>query len=158
VKPKDFGPVTERLQQAVEQFDGRPDAGGEPDPPSNIRSVQMQIDAIGRGDLDAVLSQAHDDVTLDIFAPREFAFIRHAQGLADLRRAIEQNFAAVEDQRPEIANVFAEGDTVVLFGREQGRIRATGQPYDMEFVERFTFREGRLAAIRIIAAHTAPKA
>ena len=39
-----------------------------------------------------------------------------------------------------------------MIGREHGRIRETGQEYDVEFVHRFTFRDERLASIRIIAA------
>ena len=150
MQEKDFSAATARLQQALDQA-GRPMSPA--DPQRHLRSVQTQIEAIGRGDLDAVVVDAMPDVTLDIFAPPEFPWIRRAQGIDDLRRAIEQNFGSVEDQRPEINNVFAEGDTVVLFGRERGRLRGSGQAYDMEFVEKFTFRDGRLSAVRIIAAH-----
>ena len=85
-----------------------------------------------------------------------FPWLRHARGAGELRRAIQQNFEAVEDQRPEITSVFAHGDYVVLFGRERGRIRATGEAYDVEFVHRFTFRNDRLVAVRIIAASSEP--
>jgi hypothetical protein len=63
----------------------------------------------------------------------------------------------VTDQRPSITSISAQGDTVVLFGREQGRIRGSNTPYDVEFVERFTFVDGRLASVRIIVAHSAPR-
>jgi ketosteroid isomerase-like protein len=115
--------------------------------------VQSQIEAISKGDIESVLAQAADDVTLDIFAPPEFLWIRRTRGVAELRQALQQNFESVDDQRPEITNVVAHGNAVVLFGRERGRIRATGQAYDVEFVERFTFRDERLVSIRIIAAH-----
>jgi ketosteroid isomerase-like protein len=119
----------------------------------HLLSVQSQLEAIARGDFEAVLAQAADDVTLDIFAPMEFPWIRHARGVSELRAAMQQNFSAVEDQQPEITNVHTETNAVVLFGRERGRLVATGQAYDLEFVERFTFRDERLAAVRIIAAH-----
>jgi ketosteroid isomerase-like protein len=150
VKPKDFASATARLQEALNDATAPPAS----DPAhAHIKSVQSQIEAISRGDFDAVLTQAAPDVTLDIFAPPEFAWIRHAQGAAALRKAVEQNFGAVEDQRPEITSVYSQGDAVVLFGRERGRIRATGQLYDIEFVQRYTFRDERLIAVRIIAAH-----
>ena len=76
-----------------------------------------------------------------------------AEGIVELRAALEQNFAAVDQQVPQITNVFAEGDSVVLFGRESGRMVATGRPYDVEFVQRFTFHDRQLADVRIIAAH-----
>ena len=149
---KDFSTVTARLQQALDQTGLSFPAS---DPHSNVRSVQVQIEAIARGDVEAVLAEALPDVTLDIFAPPEFPWVRRATGVVELRRALEQNFGAVDDQQPDITNVFAEGNAVVLFGRERGRIRASGQRYDVEFVEKFTFRDGRLAGIRIIAAHAA---
>ena len=62
---------------------------------------------------------------------------------------------SVDEQRPTIRDVFAEGDTVILFGAETGRIRSAGTSYMVEFVERFTFREGRLVAIRIVGAYAA---
>jgi ketosteroid isomerase-like protein len=95
-------------------------------------------------------------VTLDVFVPPEFPFVRMARGAGAFRRAIEHNFSAVVDQRPEIRDVFAEGDRVVILGRETGTLRSTGRTYEVEFVERFTFREGRLAAVQIIAAYAKP--
>jgi len=57
----------------------------------------------------------------------------------ELRRALQQNFASVVEQQPQITKVFVEGDTVVLFGRERGRLRTTGELYDVEFVEKSRF-------------------
>ena len=123
---------------------------------SGAGSLKEHVDAIARGDLAACLSQALPDVVLTIFVPPEFPFVRHARGLDQLQAALQHNFDAVDNQRPAIADVFAEGNTVVMFGRETGTIRGTGTQYDVEFVEKFTFKEGRLAEVRIIAAHVAP--
>jgi ketosteroid isomerase-like protein len=41
----------------------------------------------------------------------------------------------------------------VLIGREHGRVKATGEPYQMQFVQRFLFRDGRLASVTVIAAY-----
>jgi ketosteroid isomerase-like protein len=111
------------------------------------------LEAIACGEIAQVLAQAVPDVTLDIFAPPEFPWIRHAQGTDAVLAAIRQNFGSVDDQRPEITGVFADGNTVVLFGCESGRFRDTGANYEVEFVERFTFRDERLISIRIIGAH-----
>jgi ketosteroid isomerase-like protein len=68
------------------------------------------------------------------------------------RQAVEHNFGSIFDQRPEVATVVAQEYVVGLIGGEQGRIRETGQEYDVEFVHRFTFRDERQASVRIIAA------
>lgn len=145
---RDFSSAVSRLREA--KASATP--AGAADPASHIEVVAAQIDAIGRGDLGAVFADAHPDIELEIFAPPEFPWLRKARGLDELRRAVETNFGSVQDQRPEISSVVAQGDTVVLLGRERGTIRETGAAYDVEFVQRFTFREGRLAALRIIAA------
>ena len=146
---KDFSAASARLAQSAAEIaagaDGR-------EPAARVLSVQAQIDAIARGDLSAALAAAHPDVQLEIFAPPEFPWIRRARGIEELRRAMAHNFASVENQTPEIQNVMAQEDSVVLFGRERGFIPSIGAHYDVQFVERFTFTGGRLAAVRIVAA------
>ena len=141
-----FGHVREQLSRYVHEKG----AGSA----SHVRSVGAQLDAIAHGDLSAVLERAHPDVQLEIFAPPEFPWIRRASGIEELRHAIAHNFGAVTEQAPEIANVLTESDTVVLIGRERGVIRATGQRYDVQFVQRYTFAGEQLASVRIVAART----
>jgi ketosteroid isomerase-like protein len=154
VADRDFSQVSAKLQEQLQAVRG---GSASRDAKPLVRSVQAQIDAIARGDFESVLAQALPTVTLEIFAPAEFVWIRRAEGLEEFRRALEHNFGSIQDQRAQLTNVFTEVNTVVLFGREQGRIRATGQPYDMEFVHKFTFQDDRLSSVRIVAAHaTAP--
>ena len=144
--PKDFHAVTSHLGAAADSVDDHIRS-------QNLRTLQSQIDAIARGDLAVVLQQACEDVTLEIFVPPEFPFVRSATGSEAFRLALEQNFAAVANQQPTILDLFSEGDRIVLFGRETGRIQSTGVAYDIEFVQRFTFRDGRLASVQVIGAH-----
>lgn len=145
---KDFSRVQDRLRRAREGRDGksRPSATG------HIESVEAQIAAIARGDYESALSGAAPDVELDIFAPPEFPFIRKARGIAELRHALAVNFQSVVNQDPEVNTVVTEEDVLVVIGRERGEIRETGLPYEVEFVHRFTFRDGRLIGIRVIVA------
>ncbi|HVL67405.1 MAG TPA: nuclear transport factor 2 family protein [Vicinamibacterales bacterium] len=142
---------TRKLQQAAERL-----AAAARTAPAeaarHLTTVQEQIEAIGRGDFDAVLRQAHPDVELQILAPPELPFIRSARGPAELRRAIEANFGALTNQQPEVTNVLVQDDLVVMFGTERGQVRRTGAPYHIEFVHRFAFEGTALRSIRIIAA------
>ena len=147
MEPRDFSAITTKIQQAFERgtfSDARER--------THLIRVKEQIEAVARGDVEALLIHAHPDVRLDIFAPPEFDWIRHAQGTSDVRRAIEHNFSAVTDQRPEIGTVVVQADTVVMMGAENGVVKASGQPYAVEFVHKFQFRDGRLAIVTIIAA------
>ena len=152
---RDFSDVTRCLQDEVDRRESTASTTLT-DSSRLIGSIRSQVDAISQGDYDTVLSQAHDDVTLDIFAPPQFSWIRQTRDPVELRRALAHNFGSLDGQIPKVTQIVVEGETVVLFGREQGRIRATGEPYDVEFVDRFTFRDGRLAAIRIIVAQAGP--
>jgi ketosteroid isomerase-like protein len=142
---RDFSELTAGLDRAASEL--------APGARQHVRTIGEQLDAIARGDFGSVFQDAHDDVTFEIFAPPEFPFIKTANGAEELNKAIVHNFGAIADQRPTIRETFAEGDTVILFGTETGKIKETGFRYHVEFVERFTFRDGRLASLRIIAAH-----
>ncbi len=144
LKPRDFTSVTGPLRDAQ--------AGEHGAAAGHLLSVQEQLEAIERGDIDSALRQAREDVELEIFAPQFFPFITRARGIAELRRALEHNFAAVTDQRPEVANVIAHDNVVVLLGSERGAIKESGKPYHVQTVHRFTFDGKALAHIRIIAA------
>lgn len=146
-RPKNFRSITESLAAARTRSS---DNAAE-----QIATIEQQIAAISRGDFEAALRHASSDVELEIYAPQEFPFIKRAHGAGELRAAIEHNFGSVEDQQPVIANVVVQGNVVVLFGSERGRIRSTGADYHVEFVHRFTFDDGALRNIRIIVARAA---
>jgi ketosteroid isomerase-like protein len=150
MKRKDFSAVTAHLQEAsTERYRAdRAVAAAE-----NLHSIQQLIDAIGRGDLERAIAHAHDDVRFEIYGPPEFHWIRHATGREELRAALRHNFESLSEQHPQITTVTTQGDTVVLIGREHGRLKSNREPYRMQFVQRFLFREGRLASITVIAAH-----
>ena len=120
---------------------------------SRLMTVEEQIKAIAVGDFEAALKQADPDVEFEIFAPQGFPFIRRAKGIAGLRHAIEHNFNVVTDQQPSLLNVVTQGNVVVIFGTERGRLKESGEAYHMEFVHRFTFAGNSLKSIRVIAAH-----
>jgi ketosteroid isomerase-like protein len=46
-----------------------------------------------------------------------------------------------------VRSVTAQGDTVVVFGHERGRVRETGAPYAVLWVQLFQFREGRIGRV-----------
>jgi len=142
--PRDFGHLASDLHHAAAERSA--------EPARNILWLRDQIAAIERGEFEALLRDAHDDVTFELFAPPQFHFITRASGKADFLAAMRHNFSAVVEQTPQIRDIFAEGNTVVLFGREHGRVRQTGTAYDVEFVQRLTFRDERLASVRIVVA------
>jgi len=147
---KDFRGISRQLEQAAKRAPEEQRA-------ANVSSVQAQIDAIARGDYQAALAHADPNLELEIFAPPEFPWIRHARGTEAYLAALAHNFGSVEQQTPTIHHVMTQEDTVVLFGDEHGVIRATGAAYNVQFVHRFTFANGRLTRVRIVAARNETK-
>ena len=146
---KDFSEVTRQLRHSAANVSD-PVHGARRI--ANVNAVRTQIEAIARGDFAAALANADPAVELEIFAPPEFPWVRHAKGVDALRAAMEHNFSSVGNQTPAIHNVVTQEDTVVLFGEESGVIRGSGVAYRVQFVQRFTFADGRLVNVRIVAA------
>lgn len=119
---------------------------------ANVDVIAQMFEDLGRGDLDALLAGMTNDVELEIRAPAEYPLIRHAKGAQAFREAVTHNFGELTDQRPEVLNVVAQGNCVVLFGRDQGRLRATDAPYAAHFVYEFFFRDGKVCRVRELAA------
>ena len=67
------------------------------------------------------------------------------QGFAAYAQAIP---AAIEIERFEIDEILAEGERVVVLGRETSRVLATGKRYTMAWVHVLTVRNGRVHHMR----------
>src|SRR5688500_11217378 len=116
---KDFSSVTRRLDDVIKDAGGRVPGHASR---ANAESLRTQIAALEKGDYGPLLAAAGEEVTLDIFAPPEYPFVRRARGLDAYRLAVEQNFSSLEEQHPEITSITADVDDLVVIGREQGRI------------------------------------
>jgi len=58
-----------------------------------------------------------------------------------------RNYGRLEDQRPELLHVLAQGDQVAVIARERGRVKATGKEYEMAWMHLYTFRDGQVTRI-----------
>ncbi|APW64253.1 nuclear transport factor 2 family protein [Paludisphaera borealis] len=116
----------------------------------NVGILRDQYQALSRGDLDAAVELFHEDVELEITGPPAVPFLGRWRGRLDVKDAIQRNFGMLDAQTPEVHSVVAQGDLVVVVAHEQGRIRATGTPYSIHWVQIFTFRDGKLVRMREI--------
>ena len=130
---------------------GDPDADGKQEELASVRVVQAAIARIGAGDFESLAELLADDVRLEIKAPDHFGFDREASGRGGVVAALRKNFGVVAEQRPRIEAVVAQGDTVVVVFRDEGRLVGTGETYEVEGMHRFVCRDGRIAFIHEIA-------
>src|SRR3954447_16933339 len=139
----------ERLDHAFQE--GDPRATEKTTEKDNVKLLQEQYRAVVRGDVAAFAAALADDIELDIFGGPDLPFAGSWKGREEVLKAVARNFSLLEDQRPEVESVVAQGDTVVVFARERGRFKATGREYEIRWAQWFTFRDGLVSRVRELA-------
>ena len=113
---------------------------------TNIQTVKDFFAAIGRGDGEALLALAAEDIEWII--PGEdwpLAGTRHGHaGLADLLETASRSIETTTEPREFVA----QGDRVLVVGFARGRIKATNKTFEDDWVFAITVRDGRLTSIR----------
>jgi ketosteroid isomerase-like protein len=143
----DTSPLVARIADAFR--DGDPAADHKPAETDNVRRLQEVYQAVGQGDFDGGYAERlAEDAELEIIGPDVLPLVGRWQGRAAVVAATRRNFDLLTEQQPELQTVVAQGNSVVVVGRERGRWRATGEPYEIHWVQEFTFRDGKLARIR----------
>jgi ketosteroid isomerase-like protein len=138
------------LQSVVDAFHrGDPDVQRKDAERANVmRLADEMYAAYLRADLDAILAGMTDDVEWQVVGPPAIPFAGSVQGREAVRQLLSKGFETLEEQRPEVLDVIAQGDTVMVLARETGRFKPTGKTYDLHWVQVFTFRGDKLAKFR----------
>ncbi|HEU0054578.1 MAG TPA: nuclear transport factor 2 family protein [Longimicrobium sp.] len=119
----------------------------------NVERMQRLFGMIAAERFEELRELLTDDVTLEIVAPDEMPWVRAATGPDDVAAAVAANFRAVREQRPELVALVAQGDKVMVMGRESGRVAESGEPYRVLLAQQYDFRDGRLAAFRSVSGY-----
>src|SRR5882724_9216399 len=108
--------------QAMEERNGQ----------ESVALVKELYAAFVSGDLPAILNLLAEDVDWLTPGPSEIPFagqrFGHQQVIEFFKVCAET--VSVENQRPEIEEIIAQDDKVVVVGHERGQFRATGQAYE----------------------------
>jgi ketosteroid isomerase-like protein len=115
---------------------------------SNVDVVQRTYEAVGRGDIPAVLELLTDDVEWTLQGPSTipFAGTRHGRdGVAEFFTLLGQN---LQFQVFEPYLFLNEGDTVVALGRERSQSPSTGGTVVQEWAHVYTLRDGKIATFQ----------
>ena len=140
------GSFFEQVSRAFRAHDA--DAGAKDREAAHVRAIQLIYHAIARGAFDESLQLMTDDMTLEICGPDSVPFCGKWHGKDAVLAAMRENFGQLENQRPQIQTVVAQGDIVIVTAREQGTVRTTGKPYDVQWMQEFTFADGKVQAVR----------
>jgi hypothetical protein len=123
---------------------------------TNVEVVQGTYEAVGRGDISALLDLLTDDVEWTFQGPSVIPFAGTHRG----REGVVEFFSLVggnlEFERFEPREFVAQGDTVVVLGFECSRIKPTGRTFEQEWAHVYKLRDGKVAeflALEDTAAH-----
>lgn len=106
------------------------------------------LDALSRGDLDAIAASFTDDVTWSLHGTLPLSGTRHGRD-----QIMEFLVGAISLYAPDtlsfsFGEMTAEGERVVLEWRVQGIAAATGKSYDNAYCGIFVIRDGQIAEVR----------
>ncbi len=113
----------------------------------HVSCLTRAFAALVAGDFEGFSQELTDDVDVQLFQPPDLPSRRTASGREEARELVKHNFGALTDQQPELLSLTAQGDSVMLVGREAGKVRESGQPYNVHFVYHFRFQEGKIRQI-----------
>ena len=145
-------PIETKFAQFVQAAFEEGDAGfsGKVLEQENVSFLQGLYGALIQADLDSFADMISPDAEMELFCPREFGFIKRAQGKDTIVQAIVHNFSLLKDQETKLLSLVAQGDTVIIVGREKGKFRETNENYDVHFVQQFTIICGKMKYTRQI--------
>lgn len=112
----------------------------------NIQTVKDFFAAIGRGDREALLALAAEDIEW-IIPGKDWplAGTRHGHaGLVDLLETASKSLETTTEPREFVA----QGDRVLVLGFARGKVKATNKTFEDDWVFAITVRHGRLISIR----------
>lgn len=115
---------------------------------SNREIVGRSYAAFERGDLDAVMSDMHDEIVWE-----QAQGLPHGgvyRGLAEVRRAIFDPLHGEwwDEFHAVPAEILEAGESVVVLGRYTGVARGSGKRLDVPYVHVWTLDEGKATRFR----------
>jgi len=123
---------------------------------TNAEVVQGTYEAVGRGDIPALLDLLTDDVEWTFRGPSMIPFSgtrRGREGVVEFFSLVGEN---LEFQEFEPREFVAQGDTVVVLGFERSLVKLTGRTFEQEWAHVYRLRDGKVAtflALEDTAAH-----
>jgi ketosteroid isomerase-like protein len=88
------------------------------------------------------------DAVLENPLPEPIPFGGRFEGRHGFAAYLQAIFSGIEMEQFEVDEIFAEGERVVVLGRETSRVRSTDKRYTMSWVHVLTVRNGRVQHLR----------
>jgi ketosteroid isomerase-like protein len=114
---------------------------------SNKNAVLRMHEAIGRGDIDGMFAPMTDDVTFRVIGDHALGQ-RTYQGKEDITNNLLMTIFARLDGGVEVTIISIAAEDEKVFLHFTGKAQTVdGDPYNNEYVQLFSFRDGKISAV-----------
>ena len=118
----------------------------------NVQVVQQMFAAFGQQNLPAVLDTLAEDVywqsPVTRAVSREILWTRPRHGREQVATFFKELFEGVQPERLEPLQFTAQGDRVIVEGKNRGTVRSTGKNYEHDWVMVFTLVDGKILKLK----------
>ena len=115
----------------------------------NVAIIERLYACFETGDLDGLVECLAEDCEWQHAGPRELipwagTYRGHA-GVIEFFGILDQQLEPVSSEPPKF---IAQGDTVIVLGRDKNLVKETGNTYEADWAHVFTLKDGKIAAFR----------
>ena len=118
----------------------------------NVRVVQQMFAAIEQGNIPVALNILAEDVDwqspVTRTKPREISWAKPRHGREEIAKFFKELSEKMQIERMEVLEFTAQGDRVVVEGKNRGTVKSTGHTYEHDWVMVFTVRGGKIVRHR----------
>jgi hypothetical protein len=107
-------------------------------------TVRRMFTAFGTGDLDAVLDNVHPDSHWTYLGANPELTKADFVGKGSVRKFFDGIIERLEFTEFSPAEFIVQGDTVVVFGSEAGKVKATGQAFRNEWTQKYVVEDNQI--------------
>ena len=110
-------------------------------------TVQRMYAAFGAGDMDALIETVHPDLHWTYLGANPDLTKAEFVGRASVRKFFETILARLDITEFNADEFIVDGDTVVVFGSEAGKVKATSQPFRNEWTQKYVVKDSQITRI-----------
>jgi ketosteroid isomerase-like protein len=118
----------------------------------NVWTLKQHFEAFGRGDLPAALDFVADDVDWQSPVTRtesqNISWAKPCHSREEVSLFFKELYEKVQPEGMEIFDFTAQGDRVIVEGRNRGIVKSTGLSYEHDWVMVFTFKNEKIVRHR----------
>ena len=118
----------------------------------NVQLIKEHFAAFGRGDVESAVSMVADNVDwqspVTRTQPEEITWATPRHNQKEVMQFFQELAYKVQPEELEIIGFIAQGDQVVVEGRNIGQIKSTGQKYEHNWVMVFTILKDKIVRHR----------